>query len=141
MVKKVKKIILLGAVIIMSLGIFSGCSGTRDIRYFDWLSDLPSNPDRVVFLTDFGEGEMYEFEVPQEDISYVMNILFARRYRRGPAGIAVDVQNNSLRIYKDDLTWKFNIGIKHQGGRWYEPTQEDNLRTFLFSLVDSYRGQ
>ena len=141
MKRKITTILLTGALLFMALGIFTGCSNTREIRDFDKLSDLPSNPDRVVFLTDFGEGEMYEFEVPQEDISYVMEILFARTYRRGSRNIAIDVQNNFLRIIKGDSTWEFNIGIIYQGGRWYEPTQEDNLRTFLFSLADSYRGQ
>ena len=134
---KVKKILLLGVVLIMGMGLFAGCSGKMKITDFEGLENLPRNPSRAVFITDFSIGEDTEFEVPQEKIEEIMNVLFARNYVKQKSS-GGDILNDYLRIYDADGNhWKFHIRYMWKNGDRYIPSNDDSLtRNFLLELVN-----
>ena len=134
-----KKLIVLIVLAIMTLTLF-GCSNNLTIREFDGLEDLPTNPDRIVFMTEqLSEDETQinkiEVDIPVEKIGYVMGILLSRTYKGLPENIAIDILNDYLRVYQGEKYWEFHIGLMRQNGRWYEPVQQDDLRAYLFSLI------
>jgi hypothetical protein len=131
-----KKIMVLGVVIIMGISLF-GCSNKLTIRDFDGLSDLPVNPDRIVFSTVFSDEDQtneIEVDVPMDKIDYVMDILFSRTYKVMPKNIEIDPLPDFIRIYKGEKTWRVSLGVIRHNERWYD-FSKDNLLTYLHSLV------
>ena len=140
MAKEFLTAIAIGVVLIMGLGLLVGCSKNLTIRDFYGLNDLPTNADRIVFMTDQlsedgTEIEKIEVDVPAEKISYVMDILFSRTYKAFPKNIAIDILNNYLRVYEGEKYWEFHIGLKRHNGRWYRPSCDDGLSNYLFTLI------
>ena len=141
MARKLTKILTLGVMVIMALGLFAGCGGNKlSIKDFEGLSDLPANPDRIVFMTDqLSEDGMQidkiEVDIPEDKISYVMDTLFSRTYKGLSKNIQIDMTNDYLKVYQGEKCWQFHISLMHSNERWYSPLREDDLRNYLFSLI------
>lgn len=136
MKKIITKILAMGVMLVMSMGLFTGCSSTMKITDFEGLKDLPRNPSRIVFETDFQKGLPQEFDIPSDDIEAIMNKLFSRTYKKMSKHIDIDVLNESLKIYdQDDTKWTVPVGVIYNNGRWHDPSQDD-LRTMLNEIVN-----
>ena len=146
MVKRKRKpmsiLIAVGIAITMVFAVIAlgGCNGMIRITNFTEFENLPLTPTRVVFITDFGEGEDFEVDVPQGDIGAVMEKLFARVYRRVSRSDGMDILNCSLRIYDEEAYWTYPLfGFKWLNGRRYKLRQQDDLHSLLMSLAIANR--
>ena len=140
--KPMRMLITVGIAITMlfAMVVLGGCSDMIRIADFTEFENLPRNPSRAVFVTDFGEGEHFEVDVPSEDIGAVMDKLFARTFERMAGNTNIDVLNESLRIYdQEDSYWVVPIGVINHNNRWYKPSQ-DGLRTMLYELANASRA-
>ncbi len=145
MSKLIGKTIIMGIALIMCSGIFSGCSSKMKITDFEGLKDLPSNPDKILFLTnllnfdeqDMVYGKQLEYAVPTGKISEVMEKLFAVEYEAAPKNIAIDPSpiENTLIVFNGEKNWTVNLGLRRHNGRWYKATQAEGLIELLYTFT------
>lgn len=141
-----KKNILLGVMLIMSLGLLAACQKTLSITDFDGLADLPRNPSRIVFGTNSNNyddengiyGEPIEYEIESEKSFEIIERLFDIKYKAYPKRTVIDLSPiiNYLIFYTDDgEEWTVDLGLRRHNERWYYPTNGKDLITFLHESI------
>lgn len=141
-----KKKIGLVVAIIMCLGLFAGCGRSLRITDFEGLNDLPKNPTKIIFGTNSKNvnedgiyGEPIEYEVPSLKIDEVMDKLFAVKYKALPKNIDIDISpiERYLIIYNEDKSWIVKLGLQRHNGRWYDPINDKELVTLLYTFTSN----
>lgn len=143
MTKRLVKIVAMGVLMIMSLGLFAGCS--KKITNFDGLKDLPKNPSRLVYATNLHNeiedgvyGELIEYEIERSKIAEITEKFFVITYNAMSKNIAIDMPpiTRLLFFYNDDgVSWEVRIGLQRHNGRWYAPNQTDDLIAMLDAQI------
>lgn len=92
-------------------------TNTFKITDFAMFANLPRNPARVVYQTE----DLVEIEIFGDDIAIMMDLLFARTFRKVAEGIVFEISRAGLRIYDDtDNIWFVPTWVISSDGRWYE---------------------
>lgn len=141
--KMFKKVLILCVIVILVL-VLAGCKVA--ITDFQGFGDLPKNPSKIVFATNsmnFDEetglyGDPIEYEVKSENITEIIEILFATKYKAFPKNVAIDLHpiKRYLVLYNDEgTTWTVHLGLRKYNERWYYPINDDDLITILYESI------
>lgn len=128
-------------VVFFSLVFLVGCSTTK-ITDFEGMSDITKKPKQIIYGTNqdsFNEtdgryGPVIEYEISNDKIEQIIEVLFSLNYKAYPKDTDIDLSpiiNYIVLFDENGNFWHVDLGVRYHNERWYDPVNVNKLLDLL----------